>query len=58
MLFPETVSITVTDSKGKKFNTKDDLFDYLINKINKDSVIMVKGSRSSSMEYIVDKLKM
>ena len=46
-----------TSFKGKKFNTKDDLFDYLINKINKDSVIMVKGSRSSSMEYIVDKLK-
>ena len=34
------------------------LKDYLREKIGKDSVIMVKGSRSASMEYIVDKLKL
>ena len=44
---------SLLDSK-KVFNTQTKI----INKINKDSVIMVKGSRSSSMEYIVDKLKM
>ena len=44
--------------KSKLFDSKDKLLDYLREKIGKDSVIMVKGSRSSSMEYVVDKLKL
>ena len=44
--------------KSKLFDSKDKLLDYLREKIGKDSVIMVKGSRSASMEYIVDKLKL
>jgi len=43
--------------KSKLFDSKDKLLDYLVEKIGKDSVIMVKGSRSASMDYIVDKLK-
>ena len=44
--------------KSRLFDTKDKLLDYLKEKIGKDSVIMVKGSRSAAMDYIVDKLKL
>ena len=41
---------------GSKFSSKDDLLDYLNTKLAKNSVILVKGSRSSRMDYISDKL--
>jgi len=43
--------------KGKKFSSKDRLLEYLNTKLTKDSIILVKGSRSTGMDYISDKLK-
>jgi UDP-N-acetylmuramyl pentapeptide synthase len=34
------------------------LLDYLNTKVTKDSIILVKGSRSTGMDYIADKLKL
>ncbi|SVD83044.1 uncharacterized protein METZ01_LOCUS435898, partial [marine metagenome] len=42
---------------GKSFSSKEELLDYLNANISKDSVILVKGSRSTGMDYIADKLK-
>lgn len=41
----------------KHFDYKDDLFDYLLNIIEKDDVLLVKGSRGMRMEEIIKKLK-
>jgi len=43
--------------KGKMFSSKDRLLEYLNTKLTKDSIILVKGSRSAGMDYISDKLK-
>jgi len=43
---------------GRSFSCKDDLLDYLNTKVSKDSIILVKGSRSTGMDYIADKLKL
>ena len=42
---------------GIKFSSKDKLLEYLNTKLTKDSIILVKGSRSAGMDYISDKLK-
>ena len=42
---------------GKYFDTKDELLKYLKDKINSESVILVKGSRSAGMDFVSDKLK-
>ena len=42
---------------GIKFSSKDKLLEYLNTKLTKDSIILVKGSRSTGMDYISDKLK-
>ena len=42
---------------GKSFSSKEELLDYLNANISEDSVILVKGSRSTGMDYIADKLK-
>ena len=42
---------------GKLFKSQIDLFEYVSKKINKKTVIMVKGSRSTNMDFIADKLK-
>ena len=41
---------------GTKFSSRDDLLEYLKSKLARDTVILVKGSRSSKMDYISDKL--
>jgi len=43
---------------GRNFSCKDELLDYLNTKVSKDSIILVKGSRSTGMDYIADKLKL
>jgi UDP-N-acetylmuramoyl-tripeptide--D-alanyl-D-alanine ligase len=43
---------------GRSFSCKDELLDYLNTKVTKDSIILVKGSRSTGMDYIADKLKL
>ena len=43
---------------GRRFSCKDELLDYLNTKVSKDSIILVKGSRSTGMDYIADKLKL
>lgn len=43
--------------KGKYFDSKLDLLEYLKETLNSDSIIMVKGSRSTGMDFIADKLK-
>lgn len=42
---------------GIKFSSKDKLLEYLNTKLTKDSIILVKGSRFTGMDYISDKLK-
>ena len=42
---------------GMLFSSKDKLLEYLNTKLTKDSIILVKGSRSTGMDYISDKLK-
>ena len=42
---------------GKSFSSKEELLDYLNTNISKGSIILVKGSRSTGMDYIADKLK-
>ncbi len=42
---------------GMMFSSKDKLLEYLNTKLTKDSIILVKGSRSTGMDYIADKLK-
>ena len=41
---------------GIKFSSKDKLLEYLNTKLTKNSIILVKGSRSTGMDYISDKL--
>ncbi len=41
---------------GRHFATQDDIVDFLINKLNDNTTVLVKGSRSSAMEKIVQKL--
>jgi UDP-N-acetylmuramoyl-tripeptide--D-alanyl-D-alanine ligase len=41
---------------GEHFSSQEDLADFLIKKINKGTAVLVKGSRSSAMEKIVQKL--
>lgn len=43
--------------KGKHFDSKLTLLDYLKETIDSDCVILVKGSRSTGMDFIADKLK-
>ena len=43
--------------KGKYFDSKLTLLDYLEEIIDSDCVILVKGSRSTGMDFIADKLK-
>ena len=49
--------VTKLPKVGKYFDTKDELLKYLKDKINSESVILVKGSRSAGMDFVSDKLK-
>lgn len=42
--------------KGRHFERQEQLVDYLTEQLTADTVVLVKGSRSSAMEKIVDKL--
>ena len=39
------------------FKNHDDLYDYLVSIIEEESILLVKGSRSTRMDKIADKLK-
>ena len=43
--------------KGRHFDSKLDLLEYLEERVNSDTVIMVKGSRSTGMDFVADKIK-
>lgn len=43
-------------TKGTHFSSQDDLVNNLVGKMDKNTVVLVKGSRSSAMENIVQKL--
>ena len=43
--------------KGRYFDSKLDLLEYLEERANADTVIMVKGSRSTGMDFVADKIK-
>ena len=43
---------------SKRFPSKIELLDYLNTKVSKNSIILVKGSRSTGMDYFVDQLKL
>ena len=43
--------------KGRKFSSKDELLNYVSNKVVENTVIMVKGSRATGMDYVADKLR-
>ena len=42
---------------GKSFSSKVELLDYINTNISKESIILVKGSRSTGMDFIADELK-
>ena len=42
---------------GKLFASKEDILDYLFKTAQRESIIIVKGSRSTNMDFISDKLK-
>ena len=42
--------------EARIFNSKDELLEYLDIRLDKDSIILIKGSRSTKMDYIVDKI--
>ena len=42
---------------GKIFESNEDLFHYLTKVLDKNSVVVVKGSRFTNMDVISDKLK-
>jgi len=39
------------------FKNHDDLYDYLVSIIEEETILLVKGSRSTRMDKIADKLK-
>lgn len=43
--------------KGKHFNNNDELYDYLVSILKKDSLVYVKGSHAFNLKVIVDKIK-
>ncbi len=44
------------EGEARIFNSKDELLEYLNIRLDKDSIILIKGSRSTKMDYIVDKI--
>ena len=46
-----------TNEKLEIFNDQDQLYDYLVSIIDNKTVLLVKGSRSTRMDLIADKLK-
>ena len=46
-----------TNEKLEIFNDQDQLYDYLVSIIDDKTVLLVKGSRSTRMDIIADKLK-
>lgn len=51
-----TLSAKAFGPGGQHFSTHDELVDFLHDKLGSDTTVLVKGSRSSSMEKIVQKL--
>jgi UDP-N-acetylmuramoyl-tripeptide--D-alanyl-D-alanine ligase len=45
------------NEKLEIFNDQDQLYDYLVSIIDNKTVLLVKGSRSTRMDLIADKLK-
>ena len=46
-----------TNKELEIFNDQDLLYDYLVSIIDDKTVLLVKGSRSTRMDIIADKLK-
>ena len=44
-------------SKSKLFHSKDELINYFIQNLKEDSIILIKGSRITEMDYVVERLK-
>jgi len=52
-----TEGLKYIGNKGKIFESNEDLFHYLTKVLDKNSVVVVKGSRFTNMDVISDKLK-
>ena len=47
----------IRDYRDRHFNSKDELSDYVSIKLEKNDVILIKGSRGMAMEEIINHLK-
>ena len=54
----EWLNTNVTAKNVKFFEDQDKLYSFLVTSINADSLILIKGSRSTRMDLIADKLKL
>ena len=54
----EWLNTNVTAKNIKFFEDQDKLYSFLVTSINADSLILIKGSRSTRMDLIADKLKL
>lgn len=48
---------TIAGLKISEFDTREDVFEYLKEYINKDCMILFKGSRGMALDLIIDKMK-